>query len=1120
MSNAYPVFYDPTGRRGQFVSAINWTAVSLVSALFCFVGTTILAAPELPGLRASIGDRLGAAHKGLRAPADEPTLDQEHPRALSASAAASVLRYGYLVNWDDNSFASLKRNAASLDVAIVEWLHLADADGGLEPDDARVETNVRTWAKSEAPALKLMPLVNNFDERAERWLSDETGQMLASPAARGRFAHEVSLYLENGSYPGLVLDLEEIRTSDRVGLTLLVEELAKVLKRDGRTLIVAVRPNDEAYDYQKLAGAADGLILMLYDEHQEEGPPGPLAGQGWFEGLLDKHLRDIDPSKLIISIGSYGHDWGGASAGKEISFQEALELQEESGSPLEFDSHSLNPGFAYVGEDGLTHEVWYLDGVTAFNHLAAALTTRPAGLALWRLGTEDPSVWAIFGRGRIPDVQSLPAVKTLKPGYDLLYTGQGEALTFSGSLKDGAREITFDQQHYLLTDERVTAYPKGATIRRWGARPEKVVALTFDDGPDPRYTPKILDILAEKRVKATFFVVGSAGSNNRALLRRLYDEGHDLGNHTFSHVNSADVSVAQLKIELNATQRLIEATTGARTRLFRPPFAQDMEPETIAGTAAMGVAAELGYTTIGMRIDPKDWMRPLAGQIVASVIESVSKREGNVILLHDAGGIRTSTVEALPRLIDELRAQGFSFVTIHELLKLPRSEVMPPVEQEQQYVTTLNSIGFYIFSGSGKALVMMFELGILLGTARLIIVAVTGYAHSRHDARRLDSKSIKRSVAVIIPAFNEEAVICKSIRAMLASRMTKFEIIVVDDGSSDGTSDVVRSTFARTSRVRVLRKPNGGKAEALNYGLRHTSAEIVVALDADTIFHPEAMGWLLRRFDDPRVAAVAGATVVGNTDNLITRFQALEYVTSQNLDRRALELVNSITVVPGAIGAWRRKAIVAAGGYSSETLAEDADLTIRLERLGWRVCYEPNAVARTEAPDTIAAFVKQRFRWMFGTLQAAFKHRGALMRYRNGTGVGLFGLPNIIIFQFLFALISPVIDVYFAWSIYSGIRAYEMRPAEGIPADLTAVAAYWALFQILDVLTAAVAVSIDKAARVWRFLPLLLIQRFCYRQLLYFVAIKTVFAVVNGQMVGWGKLKRTNTVALNLAGAH
>jgi cellulose synthase/poly-beta-1,6-N-acetylglucosamine synthase-like glycosyltransferase len=402
---------------------------------------------------------------------------------------------------------------------------------------------------------------------------------------------------------------------------------------------------------------------------------------------------------------------------------------------------------------------------------------------------------------------------------------------------------------------------------------------------------------------------------------------------------------------------------------------------------------------------------------------------------------------------------------------------------------------------------------------RLLWVAGSALVHARRERKRLHLAWTPTSIAALIPAFNEEKVICNSIRALLASPEANFEIIVIDDGSSDATAEVVRRTFAHSERVRVLTKENGGKWAALNYGLAHTDAEVVVTLDADTQFEPDALRWLVRHFADPKVAAVAGAAVVGNQINLITRFQALEYVTNQNLDRRALELVNGITVVPGAIGAWRRGALAAVGGFLPDTLAEDSEATVRLARRNWKVLYEPRAAARTEAPETVRAFMKQRLRWMFGTLQVAVKNLSAIGRARP-IGLSLFGLPNIIVFQFVFTLIAPAMDLMLLWSLISGLNNYVSGPPDAVfPPALLHVAAYWAYFQTLEIATAALAIGIEQKCRgMWRLLPLLVVQRFCYRQLLYVTALRATAAALKGRMLGWNKLIRSGRVVSQFGG--
>jgi len=1117
-----PVFFDSTGRRRLFVSAVSWAGGTLLGVLAACLIVTSLFGPALPSFaRLSVPRELSSQRLPAPASTDEPAYGTSQVRAAALDAARVAARYAYLVNWDDNSFSSLKRNARQLDYLIVEWLHLEGAGGGLAQYAPERQVLVGDWLKANAPALKVLPSVNNYDEVSGRWDSAAAEAMLASTSARARFVSAIDRFITEGHYAGAVLDLEEIPARAQADYVKLVRELSDNFTGRGLQVLVALPAEDDAYDDVGLAAAADAVILMSYDEHTEKGVSGPLASQGWFETIFASHLKQVPADKLIVSIGSYGYDWQRGKAAQEISVQEAWELLEESRASLNFDEKSLNPSFNYLDDSTKAHhQVWYLDAVTAYDQVAAALPARPKGLALWRLGTEDPSIWSVLGRGRLADGYARNEIKTLHAGYDVLYKGKGEVLSASGTLQQGVRQIAHNALSNLITGQQIITYPKATTITRWGARSDKVLALTFDDGPDPRYTPKILDVLAEKGVTATFFIVGSAGALNTDILQRIYQEGHEIGNHTFTHLNTTIASPERLAFEINATQRLIESTVGARTTLFRAPYGDDFEPQTIDAAQVLTLAGSLGYLSIGMDIDPKDWRRPLSSQIVTATIDQATKGEGKVILLHDAGGIRTATIEALPQIIDKLRDAGFRFVPVHELLGLSRDEVMPRIGPEDAWITASNYAGFAFFKGMSSVLTLFFYAGIALGTVRLLWVAIFALVHVRRERRRQHQTWMPASIAALIPAYNEEKVICNSIHALLATPECDFKIIVIDDGSSDATAEVVRRTFEHTQRVSVLTKPNGGKWAALNYGLAHTDADVVITLDADTQFEPDALRWLVRHFADPNVAAVAGAAVVGNQINLITRFQALEYVTNQNLDRRALEIVNGITVVPGAIGAWRRDALLAVGGFLPDTLAEDAEATVRLARQDWKVLYEPRAGARTEAPENIRRFMKQGLPWMFGTLQVACKNLPAVWRVRP-IGLGLFGLPNIIVFQFIFTLIAPAMDLMLLWSFISALNNYLSGPPEAVfpPQALHTVAAYWLYFQVLELATAALAIAIERKSRhMWHLLPLLVVQRFCYRQLLYITALRAALAALKGRMLGWNKLIRTGRVVGHFSG--
>ncbi|HEY0367035.1 MAG TPA: glycosyltransferase, partial [Pyrinomonadaceae bacterium] len=570
---------------------------------------------------------------------------------------------------------------------------------------------------------------------------------------------------------------------------------------------------------------------------------------------------------------------------------------------------------------------------------------------------------------------------------------------------DGWRNLDVDAATGYIRSEEFVAIPSSYVIQRGGDHPG-LIALTFDDGPDPRWTPAILDILKQENVPATFFIIGKNGQTYPDLMRRLVNEGHEIGNHTYTHPNLGEIPGSLTDLELNATQRLIESETGRSTVLFRPPYFGDAEADKPQEVEPALLAQQLGYLLVGVRIDPDDWQLPVSpDEIVERTLQRAadnnSETRGQVVLLHDSGGNRAATVAALPKLIHELRARGFRFVPVSELAGLTRDQVMPLIPPGELVFTRSNAVAFFFLSTMGWVLQWIFAIGIALGLARLIFIgtlALTQWLRSRRRERTHAGEAFTPFVSIIVPAYNEAMVIKNTIDSLIASTYENYEIIVVDDGSVDKTSEIVRENFSENERVKLFSAAAGGKAAALNFGLRFAKGDIVIALDADTLFAPQTVGALAHRFSDPRMGAVAGNAKVGNRINIVTRWQALEYITSQNMDRRAFASLNCITVVPGAVGAWRRELIEQAGGFQSDTLAEDQDLTLTIRRMGYNIGYEEDAIAWTEAPDRLSTLARQRFRWAFGTLQCMRKHLDALFRPRYGA-LGFVALPNVWIFQ-------------------------------------------------------------------------------------------------------------------------
>lgn len=1131
-----PVFFDPSHKRWPRLR-LGITLIALIMTLL--LGAlifSILAGPVLPHLNLpgvsflshgihsvpavptlSAERALTRRERALRNAKTKLAREREHDlQQLLAMAqkkrqdiTGEQLSIGFFVNWDDSSMSSLKQNLDNLNMVIAEWLHLADADGSLREDDPDRQAQATQFIRLRRPDFPIVPLVNNWN--GKEWESEKLAHMLAAPSARKRTIGQLLAYVEARQFAGVSIDFENIPVKAQPNFQRFVSELYAVMNPRGLLVSVNVPAADPAFNYRKLARSVDHLILMVYDEHWPAGSPGPIASLPWFASVLHQRHHDVPANKMIVGIGNYAYDWQVGQPAEERSFEEAVLTARESEGNIRLDRLSLNPTFDYSDDDDKLHHVWMLDGVTAFNQLVVASPIHPRGFALWRLGSEDPALWKVFGRNGPLDAERTAQLREVSFGYGLDYEGKGEILKVSAQPQPGSRDIKFDPVRNLIVSEHFTVFPLPYVITRYGSGP-RTVALTFDDGPDPRYTPQILDTLREAGVPATFFIVGVNGEMNPELLRREVNEGHDIGNHTFTHPNISLITPAQFQLELSACQRLMAAVVGRNSLIFRPPFGTDSEPETADQLRQVELASALGYLIVGMQVDPGDWQKPGVDEIVSRTVTALEHGEGNVILLHDSGGDRIQTVQALPRIIEALRARGFQFVSLSDLLSRTRDEIMPPVPPDGILQTTTDRLAFGVLSFAAVTIHWLFLIGIILGIARLIFIGILAVYHRIRKRHAVHDPDYSPSVAVVVPAYNEEKVIVRTVASLLASDLPdQFEIIVVDDGSSDSTYEKASTAFAGHPRVQVHRRPNGGKPAALNFGIAQTQAEIVVALDADTVFARDTIAKLIRHFADPQVGAVAGNAKVGNRVNLLTRWQALEYITSQNLDRRAFSVLNCITVVPGAVGAWRRDLIKRAGDFDHSTLAEDADLTVAIRKLGYKIIYEDEAVALTEAPDTICGFIRQRYRWMFGTMQTAWKHADAFFRPRYGT-LGFVALPNIMIFQVLFPLVSPVMDLLLIGDLGLAAMKYWYHPLDCSADAFQRVLFYYALFVAVDYLAAILAFSLEHREN-WTLLIFLFWQRFFYRQLMYYVAIKSTINSLRGVLVGWGKLERKGTVS-------
>jgi peptidoglycan/xylan/chitin deacetylase (PgdA/CDA1 family)/glycosyltransferase involved in cell wall biosynthesis len=654
--------------------------------------------------------------------------------------------------------------------------------------------------------------------------------------------------------------------------------------------------------------------------------------------------------------------------------------------------------------------------------------------------------------------------------------------------------------HRAVSDDHVpeSILDGGPVVDTTGAEPrslstpDRTIALTFDDGPDPVWTPKVLDILRRYKVKATFFVTGQMTAREPALVRRMVAEGHEVGVHTFTHPDLVYQSTARIDRELSLTQLALAGAAGIHSSLFRPPYSSTADALDDLSWPVVQHVGKQGYITAFIDTDTEDWQRPGPSAIVKAAIPEQRGR-GAIVLMHDSGGNRAQTVQALGLLIPRLRSDGYRFATVSGALGAHSAN--HPVAGAELWKGRAFVTAVQVSDAAVPVMVALLSVVGVLVLARFVAMLVLARRHARQrNVRGLFwGPPVNDPVSVIVPAYNEHECIAATVASLRLSEHP-IEIIIVDDGSDDGTADLVEALGH--PEVIVVRQPNSGKPTALNNGVARARHELVVMMDGDTVFEPSTVRELVQPFADPRVGAVAGNAKVGNRGSMIGRWQHIEYVMGFNLDRRMYDLMRCMPTIPGAIGAFRRQALTDVGGMSDDTLAEDTDVTMALHRAGWDVVYAEHARAWTEAPTGLGQLWRQRYRWSYGTLQAMWKHRRAVFDHGHSGRFGRVGLPLIVLFQVFAPLFAPLIDLF---ALYGLLFQDPMRSALA-----------WTALVAFQFGCAAYAFRLDREPlrALWA-LPL---QQVVYRQLMYLVLLQSCATAATGGRLRWHKLRRTGEV--------
>ncbi len=1140
----------------QTDSASRWKKVKWTFRIFLFTGLFFIVIvslavinalnPSLPNLldkskfyqsklnpaeKFTLTTDLNKKYKGFKELLEKRKLENT---VSKRNISSTLIRSGFYTPWSATSLSDLKKNADKLNTIYPEWFFIDTVSYRLQ---TRIDSAGLVIMKQNN--LSIQPIFNNFHSHKTKEAKDsgyfdfKLAHVILNNAEKRKYIiQQIVDTLTHYQLQGLNVDFEELNETGSEPLIQFQKELYQSLHSKGLTVTMDVSPDNEDYDYKSLADYNDYIILMAYDEYNDNTKPGPISSQKWIEKQLDKMDDKIDASKIILGVAGYARDWVDEEDedGKriirveDITYGKAIDDAKLSGANVDFDNDTYNLNYTYTEKETDTssetkHNVWFTDAATAFNILRFSDDYQTAGTALWHIGGEDPRIWSFYNRDlstvslqknsfNFNTLSVIPTDFNAKPTA----TGEGELINILFSPQPGKIKIEIDSTEMLIAEQQYMQLPSGYVYEKFAEDktpigPGHKIILTFDDGPNEIFTPKILNILQKEKVPATFFIVGINAESNIPLLRRIYENGYEIGNHTFTHGNVAKMSLERAELEMKTTRVLIECITGRSTILFRAPYNADSEPQTFEEIEPLARSKKDNYISVGESIDPNDWdEKNNADSIVNRTIRLAEQTDASIILLHDAGGkTRQPTVDALPRIIEYFKKRGCKFTTIADLMGKTKNDVMPLVKHD--WKNKMNWFFAEAFYWMGHILFALFITGIFLSVGRMVLMAVLASIQMKKEKNKstVPLPPIQThfpKVSIIVPAYNEEVNAVRTVNNLLQQNYPGLQIIFVDDGSKDNTFKIVNEAFLNTPNVQVHTKANGGKASALNYGINLADTAYVVCIDADTQLKFDAVWQLMKKFDNEKVGAVAGNVKVGNEINMITKWQSIEYITSQNFDRRAFDLLNCITVVPGAIGAFKKEAINKAGGFTTDTLAEDCDLTMRLHRNNYLVRNCNEAISYTEAPETMRQFMRQRFRWSFGVIQCFWKHRDAVFnpKYKN---FGMVALPNILVFQMILPFLAPLADLILLLSLIAAGFGI-------IPASLNHIIFYYLIFSLVDIAGAALAFAFEKES--YKKLLWMIPQRLVYRQLMYYILIKSFNKAIKGELQGWGVLKRTGNV--------
>lgn len=1004
----------------------------------------------------------------------------------SATAKAGDRRVlAYLPAQDQKARMAFRARCDDVDAVLYEAMRI-DRDGGLTlMADFESPGGLARWlgVAKAPPAYAIARPAPDLDGAGLDAI------LLGMPGARAIAGHLVAAVAQSGS-EGACVSLANHPEVSVDAVANLITAWSLLARAAGQGICLIAGPQAAWWTHDAIIDRLDLVVMLAFEVTSRPFAPAP---RDYFNDVVLPIVQALPLDRLVLAPGGFGLLWRtGARDPAIVSYADALLWAETFGATPAFSADTGNSRIDFLDQERRRNQIWMLDAVTMEDRLR--VLPEVTNIAVWPLGYEDPAVWDVL-KGA-PDALDRP--------IDLLgqmaHLGTGPLVASAAAGRIGHRTIARDGQGQPV-GVTYADLPLPARLTLHGAGQQGDLTLTFSGLPQRQALAPLLAELRAKDVRATFFLTFNEMLDQPEAITAIASAGHGFGAMLRSFDDTWPGADQLRQMGLRGLGLLLADGVTLGTGFVRDPAGRLTNPSSPDDLLRLVRLIDQGYHPVTPGIAVPGGETDLRLRLEQVRHAAIARNEHLLsIRLSDPEG--PGAARWVGDLIDALEQDGFRFVPLSRLIGSEQPLDAIPIAQPTIW---RDSASFAVMRFVQDNLALLFVVMLSLDASRSFIYMTLAFLRRKKGGF---DPAWTPEVTVLVPAYNEENVIERCLDSLIASDYPHLRIVVIDDGSSDHTAEIVAQRWAQDPRVTLLHEENRGKWHAENYALDRVRTPIFVGVDADTVIQPDAISRLVQQFRDPTVGAVAGFVEVGNPDSYLTRCQALEYLVSQAVGRRAFEVFNGILVVPGALGAWRTEAVRKAGLYASSTITEDADLTVAVHRAGYKVRFEESARAFTEVPMTVGALVRQRIRWSLGMLQTSWKHRRSI---REGRAVGYISIVDAIWISFLSSLTAPLVDLLL---IVLAVQAGFVLATTGFAAidvmTLVAVAGYFGLV-IVDVLLAAAAFALERRRDVWM-IGLVPLLRFGYRQIMVFAALNALWRAITGRLYGWNKLARTGTV--------